>query len=213
VSARAEREIVRSLRVGGGAGLQHVTFGGLDESFVQAGADVTFDTRLDPVLPRNAVYARASLERLAFSSGGTAVRTDLEARADVGLVGQSVVELGIRRRASDTPLPAYLKPMLGGQDSLRGFRAGAAIGDTVVNASAELRVPLSSPLSLGRMGVSAFVDAGAAGTAERPISTRRLDKGYGGGVWWSLTALRLSVEVAHGVGAGTRLHVAGGLTF
>ena len=65
------------------------------------------------------------------------------------------------REDADDPVPPYLKSMLGGTSNLRGFRTGTAVGDTLVASSIELRVPLTSPLSIGKVGVSAFVDAGA----------------------------------------------------
>ena len=45
-----ERAITPQLRVGGTAGWQHVTFMNAPDRFTHAGADVTFDTRLDPML-------------------------------------------------------------------------------------------------------------------------------------------------------------------
>ena len=57
------------MRFGGTLGWQHVSFGGVTDSFQSAGADVTLDTRVDPLLPRNAVFASASWEHLVFASG------------------------------------------------------------------------------------------------------------------------------------------------
>ena len=61
---------------------------------------------------------------------------------------------------ADRALPPYLKPLLGGMTNLRGFEAGTDAGDTLVAASGELIVPLTSPLGIGKIGVSAFVDTG-----------------------------------------------------
>src|SRR4029453_11901214 len=57
---RIERQLVPALRGGATAGWQHVSFMDLDDRFAQAGADVVLDTRVDPNLPRNAIFARAS---------------------------------------------------------------------------------------------------------------------------------------------------------
>src|SRR2546422_11458629 len=73
---------------------------------------------------------------------------------------RSVLAVRALRQDSNRPLPLYLKPLLGGMANLRGFAAGAAAGDTLVATSAELILPLTSPLHVGKMGVSAFVDAG-----------------------------------------------------
>ena len=91
---------------------------------------------------------------------GSANRTSLEAPGHLGLVGQSLLVVRALREDSDRPLPANFKPLLGGMSNLRGFEAGHAIGDTLVAGSAELRMPLTSPLNVGKLGVSAFVDVG-----------------------------------------------------
>src|SRR5262245_8266162 len=157
---RGERQLVKWVRAGGTAGYQRVSFPGGEptthaDTFPHGGADITFDTRLDPVLPRNAVFTRASWEHINGAN-----RTDFDARGYVGLIGQSIVQLRVTRSDSDRPLAPYLKPLLGGMANLRGFSTGTAAGDTLVATSAELIVPLTSPVSFGRMGVSAFVDAG-----------------------------------------------------
>ena len=89
--------------------------------------------------------------------------------------------------------------MLGGAASLRGFRAGSAIGDTLVSSSAELRLPLTSPLSVGKLGVSAFVDAARLYDKGERLGDREFERGIGAGVWFSATFLRLNLYVAHGV--------------
>src|SRR3989442_10675647 len=90
VGARAEREILHSLRVGAGAGWQHVSFLGADDSFVHAGGDVVLDTRLDPMLARNAVYARAAWTHFNFKTSDALNQSELEWRGYAGLFGQSV---------------------------------------------------------------------------------------------------------------------------
>jgi hypothetical protein len=210
---RGERQIVRGVRVGASAGWQHVSFGGGDDHFGHAGADVIVDTRVDPTLPRNAVYARASVERQDFLSAGTVRRTQLEGRGYVGLVGQTVLAVRAVRDASDRSLPPYAKPMLGGMANLRGFRAGTAVGDTLVAGSAELLIPLTSPLSVGRVGVSAFIDAGTVYENGDRFADQTLKRGVGGSLWFAAAFLRLSIAVAHGIGATTRVHVGGSVLF
>src|SRR5207247_7437812 len=136
---RAEREIVRSVRVGATAGWQHVSFLGTDDSFGHAGVDAVLDTRLDPMLARNAIYARAAWDHLSFRGSDSNNRSELEARGYIGLVGQTVLVLRLLRADASRPLPAYLQPILGGLANVRGFKAGTAVGDTLVASSAELR--------------------------------------------------------------------------
>ncbi len=218
---RAEREIARSLRVGATGGWQHASFMNLDDRFVQAGGDVILDTRVDPVLARNAVYAKASWEHLSFGDGpadaahyrGGANRTELDARGYLGLIRQNILAVRLLRQDSDTSLPAYLKPLLGGMDNLRGFHAGSAVGDTLVAMSAEVIVPISSPLEVGKVGVSVFVDRGTVYNKGERFSDQTLKDGYGGSVWLAAAFFRFNVAVAHGVGATTRVHVGATLSF
>jgi outer membrane protein assembly factor BamA len=219
---RAERQIVRGLRLGTTAGWQHVSFAGgaggpggpgNDDRFVDAGADVIVDTRVDTALPRNAIYARAAWEHLGFASVGSVGHTQLDGRAYVGVFGQTVLAVRAIRDATDAPLPLYAKPLLGGMENLRGFRAGSAVGDTLVAGSAELLVPITSPLDIGRIGVSAFVDAGTAYDHGARFADQTLKRGVGGSVWFSAAFLRLSIAVAHGIGATTRVHVGASVTF
>lgn len=203
---RAEREMVPPLRVGATAAWERQSFAGQHGRFTEAGVDVTFDTRIDPMLPRNAIYARAAWNHLNFDRGASINRTELDGRGYVGLFGQNVLMLRAFRSDADRPLPPYLQPMLGGTQNLRGFRAGMAVGNTLVAGSLELRVPLTSPLNIGKLGVSVFVDAGAAyGDGER-LRDQTIERAAGGGVWFSVAVIRLNLAVAHGIGAGTRVH-------
>lgn len=208
---RAEREVVRAVRVGATAGWQHVSFMNDIDRFAHAGADVVLDTRVDPNLPRNAVFAKASWEYLRGPvQAGHYV---LDGRGYIGLFRQNVLALRGLRDAADRPLPPYLQPLLGGMANLRGFSAGTAAGDTLVAYSAELIVPLTSPLNIGKIGLSAFVDRGAAYNAGERLRDQTMREGYGGGVWFSAAFLKLNIAVAHGRGSSTRLHVGGNVSF
>lgn len=213
VWARAERNILPNLRVGASLATEHVSFMDAGDRFVQGGGDIVLDTRTDPMLARNAVYARAAWDRFRFT-GGTAIhRTELEGRAYAGLVGQSVLIARALRSAASRPLPSYLKPMLGGMANLRGFRAGTAVGDTLVGGSLELRVPLTSPLSLGKVGVSAFVDAATIYDHGGRLRDQRFERGAGGSVWLAAAFVRLNLAVARGLGGSTRVHFGTSVTF
>ena len=210
--ARAERAF-GDVRAGGTVGWQRVTYAGVTERFRSIGADVTFDTRLDPVLPRNAVYVNAGVERLFFEGGDALVRTRLDARGFVGVIKQHTVVVRLLREDANSPQPQYLRYLLGGWSNLRGFEAGFRTGDTLMATSLEYRVPISSPLSAGKLGVSAFVDWGTAYEKGERLRDQTWRQGFGGSVWLALTGFRLSVGVAHGKGASTRVTFGGGLTF
>jgi outer membrane protein assembly factor BamA len=209
VWVRGERAAGRWLRAGATAGWQHVSFFDATDRFAHVGADVTLDTRIDLVVPRNAVYARAAWEHIAGAD-----RLDVEGRGYVGLIGQAVLEVRGTRSDANRSLPPYLKPLLGGMGNLRGFKAGTAAGDTQVTSSAELLVPLSSALvSIARVGVSAFVDAGTTYDKGQRLRDQEWRQGVGGSVWFSAAFLRLNIAVARGLGSSTRVHVGANLLF
>ena len=210
---RGERTIGRSITAGGTAAWQNVSFGGSTDQFAEYRLDVTFDTRLDPMLARNAVYARASVQHLDFRSATGINRTDLEARGYVGLPGQSILVLRAQRQDSDVPLPPYLKALLGGMSNLRGFEAGTAIGDTLVAGSVEVRTPLTSPIRIAKFGVNAFVDVGTVYDTGNRLADQTFRQGVGAGIWFSAAFFRMTLAVAHGIGAGTRVHFGTTLTF
>jgi len=228
VFLRAEREILHGLWLRSSGGWQRASFEGTADEFGEIGGDVIVDTRVDPILARNAVYARASVNHLAFADRGaieprpdgryagyegSVTRTELDGRGYLGLPWQMVLAGRALRLDSDRPLPPYLQPELGGLSTLRGFPAGYATGDTLVALSTELVVPLTSPLKFAKFGVSAFVDRGAVYAKGESLSDQTMLEGYGGSVWFAAALFRLNVAVAHGRGASTRVHVGGNITF
>ena len=128
-------------------------------------------------------------------------------------MGQTVLAVRALRLDAGSPLPLFLKPLLGGMANQRGFAAGTFAGDTLVATSAELMVPLTSPLDVGKVGVSAFVDAGTAYEKGARFPDQTLKQGYGGSLWFSAAFVRLNFTVAHGRGSATRVHVGGNVSF
>lgn len=213
VWARAEKSIQR-VRLGTTAAWDRVTFGMLKEDFWSVGADVALDTRIDPAYPRNAVWLSASADRLMFDAGHSLYRTRLDGRGYLGLIGQTVLAVRATREGANAAQPRYLQPLLGGWSSLRGFEAGQFHGDIVVTGSAELLVPISSPMSVGKLGLSAFIDSGVAYDHGLRFSDQPKHTGIGGSVWFSATVFRLSFSVAKPRrGGDTRFNFGGGFTF
>ena len=212
VWGRAERAW-SYFRVGASAGWDRVTFGAIKDEFVTLGGDVAVDTRLDPGYPRNAVWVRASWHHLRFDAGQTLQRTNIDARGYLGLIGQSVLAVRGVRSGANGPQPRYLQPLLGGWSNLRGFEAGQFHGDIVVSGSAELFVPLSSPMNVGKLGISAFVDTGVAYDHGLKFGDQKRHTGIGGSLWMTATVFKLSLSVAHGRGGSTRINFGGGVTF
>lgn len=213
VWGRVERRIGGHLWLGADAGVDDVTFAEEGERVGLLGADITFDTRLDPGLPRNAIFAKVSWARLAGERTDPFNTTTVDARGYVGLVRQSILIVRAEHDTSDKPRPRFSKPLLGGWSNLRGFQAGSFAGDTRTVASLELRVPTSSPLSVAKAGISVFVDAGKAYDRGVRFDDATLHVGAGAGVWLSATVVQAGVSVAHGRGSGTRVNVGIDLTF
>ena len=77
--------------------------------------------------------------------------------------------------------------------------------------SLELRVPLSSVLSIGRLGVNAFVDTGAVYAHDERFGDQSLRTGIGGGVWLTATVFHMGLAVGRGRGSSTRVHFSAGV--
>jgi surface antigen Omp85-like protein len=225
---RGEREVVHRVRLGAFGGWQHVSFDGTGDRFSEIGGDVIVDTRVDPVLARNAVYGRASFTHLSFADhdpsqsptpgryagySGPLNRVSLDGRGYLGLMKQIVLAGRVQRMDADRPQPPYLQPELGGLGTLRGFPGGYAVGDTLVAMSAELVIPLNSPLKIAKFGVTPFFDRGTAYNKGESFADQTLLDGYGVSVWFAAALFRVNVAVAHGRGASTRIHVGGNVTF
>jgi len=76
-----------------------------------------------------------------------------------------------------------------------------------------VRVPLTSPLDIGKIGVNAFVDTGTVYDKGGRLADQTFKRGFGGGVWLSAAIVRINFAVAHGIGGTTRVHVGGSLSF
>lgn len=217
---KADREVYRGVRVGAQAGWTDVGFGSrdlpgdrFDDRFTTLGADVVLDTRHDPIFPRNAVYLRTAWEGLNLRGGPTINRHVADLRGYVGLIGQSVLSVRMLSSRVDRPLPPYEQALLGGASTVRGFRPGAFAGDNLFASSAELRVPLSSPLGISRMGVSLFVDSGTVYDDGQRLRDGTFRKGVGAGLFLLAPIFQLNVDVAYGIDHKVRLHVMTGFQF
>ena len=212
-NARVESAAQRWLRLGAGGGVDDVAFGDLTDTIKRFGADVTLDTRVDPAFPRNAVHATFGWERLNFDALSANRRT-ADVRGYVGVYGQMVLAVRGLSVTSDAAMPLYEHLLLGGAANLRGYDAGFKANDNLAALSAELRIPMTSPLNVGRFGVKAFVDAGTAYPFGQKLEDQKqLDRGIGAGAYFHLTVLSLSLDVARSREGNTRFHFGLGVTF
>lgn len=219
---QAERAFAPWLRAGARAGVGQVGFAGRDERRSAAGLHLVADTRVDPSFPRNAVHAEVAWERLGFASNRTpeglrladkANRWTADLRGFLGIGGSAVLAVRGQAVHAGAALPDFDKGLLGGGESLRGYRAGHRAGDRVVVFSAEVRVPLTSALSVRRFGLKAFVDVGAAWPANEQVADQPFDRGVGGGVYVGAAAVTANVDVAWPERGKPRVHAGVGLRF
>lgn len=214
VWGRAERHLAGALKLGGQLGMTHVNFEPRHDTFTTYGADLTFDTRRDPIFPRNAIFATVGWDALNFTGDATTInRAHTDVRGYVGVIGQSVVSVRARFDNADGPLPPYEQSLLGGSSSLRGFRTGAFAGDQRALAGVELRVPLSSPLGMTRTGISVFADSGAVYDHGVRLRDATFHQGAGAGVFLLAPFLQLNLDVAYGFGNRLRVHFTSGFQF
>jgi outer membrane protein assembly factor BamA len=213
LGVHADTRTVHGLRGDVSGAWEDVRFGDRPDRLVRLGAGVTLDTRVDPVLARNAVLARLASERLWSRESGGLTTSVVDLRGYVGLYGQSVLVVRAYRDGASGPRPAFERRMIGGYEVLRGVRFGRAVGDTLSAGSLELRTPVTSPLSFARLGVSVFVDAAAVYDEGQRLADQQFERGIGGGVWLSAALVRVNLAVARGLGHSTRIHLATSLLF
>lgn len=199
--------------VGAAGARTDVDFGDVQGRLDSVGGFVELDTRADPVFPRNAVYARSAMARLGLDPAPNVVQTSHDARAYLGLLRGSVLAARVQTTRSDGPVPIYAKAMIGGAASLRGWRAGSAVGDNMLAGSAELRVPLNSPVNLAKTGVAVFYDVAAAWDHGARLQDQRLQRGAGVGLFVAAPLFSVQLDVARGIGRGTRVHLSTGVRF
>lgn len=213
-AARAESAPARWLRLGVGGRRDNVLFAGVDRDTVaRVGGDATIDTRVDPAFPRNAIHATFGIDRIDFD-GGNANQRRADVRGYLGLFGQTVLAVRGLSVTTNTALPRYEHLLLGGASNLRGYDAGYRAGDNLAAASAELRIPLTSPVNVGRFGIKLFVDAGTVyDIGEKLQDQKHLDRGIGAGAYFHMTVLNVSLDVARSREGNTRYHFGLGVTF
>jgi len=212
LGARIESAPARWFRLGAAARRDDVSFGDLEDTVSRIGGDATIDTRVDPAFPRNAIHVNGGIDRVTFDAGH-ANQKKLDARGYVGLFRQMVLAVRGLSVTTDTALPIYEHNLLGGAGNLRGYESGYQAGDNLAAASAELRIPITSPLNVGRFGVKAFVDWGTVYAAGEKLSDQAFERGIGGGVYLHLTIVSLSLDVARSDTGNTRFHFGMGVTF
>ena len=210
--AEADRLFTSWFRAGVDARVATVEFGpDYDARHSAAGVHAVLDTRIDPSFPRNAIHTRIGWERLFF--GDSAGRWNTDARGYVGVWGSLVLALRAQLIKADGSLPFAEQSLLGGSGTVRGYETGHRAGDNLFATSAELRIPLNSPLTFGRFGLKAFVDAGTAWNTGSRWDDDPLDRGIGGGVYMGGGPFIIELDIAKPRTGNVRGHFGMGVTF
>lgn len=141
-------------------------------------------------------------------------RYTLDGRGYLRVFRQTVLAGRARYTTADAPLPIYERWLIGGSDTLRGFRAGAFEGDKALVTSAELRVPITSVLNGSKLGLNAFIDAAKTTDYGLSLDDANWERGAGAGVFLIASIVRLNLDVARSLdGGGTRVHFTTGFAF
>ncbi|HEY0875198.1 MAG TPA: BamA/TamA family outer membrane protein [Vicinamibacterales bacterium] len=218
---RLERSVAEIVYAGIEATRADVDFGGIDDRLWTVGADVALDTRGNPAFPANAVYLGAGWTSLnvdgssrATGTGDRINRYTLDGRGYVRVFRQMVLAGRARYTTADAPLPIYERWLIGGSETLRGFRAGAFEGDKALVTSAELRIPITSVLNGSKLGLNVFMDAAKTTDYGASLDEARWERGAGAGLFLIASIVRLNLDVARALdGGGTRVHFATGFGF
>ena len=215
--ARAERNIAQLFTVGVETTRATVDFGPLPSNDQWTiGADAALDTRSNPAFPANAVYLGAGWNALDVDGFTERInRYTLDARGYVRPIGQPVLAGRIQYVSADADLPLHERWLVGGSGSLRGFRTGTFNGNEALITSAELRIPITSVISGGKIGVTVFADAAKVGDNVVSLDDARWNKSAGAGLFFIASVVRINVDVARQLrdGGSTRVHLSSGFGF
>ena len=217
-----ERRLAHGFRMNGEAAWEDVRFAARADRLLRTAVHLDYgDYRETPATARrNTMVIRAGVERLALGDGaGSVIRPRLDARAYTAAGGQAVLAGRLFFEGASAPLPAYERALLGGSPaaggSLRGWPAGIAVGDRLAAASIELRLPITSVLSEGRVGLRLFYDTAAVYDADAPLRRARFLEGAGAGVFFMPPrfGFPVSIDIAHDFAGGVRVHGSAGFGF
>lgn len=218
----AVRRLPRGFRLGVEATWDDVRFAARRDRLVRSAVYLDYgDYRETPATARrNTLVVRAGIGRIATTADASAVlRPLLDARAYVAAGGQALLAARLFFEGASAPLPPYERSLLGGSPAaggaLRGWPAGAAVGDQIAAASIELRLPITSVLSQGRLGLRIFYDTAAVYDVGSPVGLASFLDGVGVGVFFMPPrfGLPVSIDVAHDFATGVRMHASAGFGF
>lgn len=187
---------------------------GVDADFLRAHASVDLDTR-QPRNARRGGWHRAEYSHYADRDGRYSFdRLDLDLRQFASILSERRVfsaraYVSTASAAGGQTVPFYLMPTLGGNETLRGFRAYRFRGPHALLLQGEYRFEVWSGLD-----AALFYDAGKVALRRRDLDFRDLESNYGFGFRFNTdhgTILR--IDTALGGREGVHVWVVFGGTF
>jgi len=206
---REHRSIEEVFDQGGAPGLSTA------HEFVRSLGQVTFDYR-QPLNARRGGWYNLGVSRYEDRRGNatTFTRTDLELRQYVSFLAERRVLAGriqVATTDADRPgaIPFFLLPSLGGNDTLRGFRAHRFRGPHSILVQGEYRWEIWSGLE-----AAFFTDAGKVTQTRDDLNFTSLEHDYGVGFRFNTdNGVVVRVDTAFGSRDGKHLHIVFGGIF
>ncbi len=212
--AGVDRQLAPGLRIGAEAAREEVRFLARADRLTRLTVGLEYGGLSPGAFPRDDVRVSAALERLAVAGQPAAiVRPRIDAQAFKGVGGQAVLAARVLFEGASAALPPYEQALLGGGGNLRGWRVGSRVGDRLLAASVELRLPMSSPLSIGNAGFRIFYDTAAAYDAGQSVRATRFLEGAGTGVFLTFPFASVHLDIGHDFRGSLRLHAGAGVGF
>jgi hypothetical protein len=186
-----------------------------EHEFIRTLGHVTFDYR-EPLNARKGGYYRVDVSRYDNKRDAALdfTRVDVELRQFVSFLAERRV-LAARLKVSTTDVgedervPFFLLPTLGGNDTLRGFRAYRFRGQHSILAQAEYRWEIWSAFD-----AALFYDAGKVTLRREDLNFKSLEQDYGFGFRFNTdNGIVVRIDAAFGSADGKHLHIVFGGIF
>ena len=208
------RLLPRGFRVHAAAARDDVRFGPARDRLTRLSAGVAYGSPMISNFARDEAAVEAWIERIAIEGRPAPIRRPrIDARAYIGAVGQSVVAARLQYAGASARLPPYEQPLLGGSATLRGWPVGARMGDRLLAASIEVRLPMTSPIATGDAGVRFFFDRASVWDVGIGLGDADFLDGAGVGVFVAAPMVHLHLDVAHDLVGAVRVHAGAGVRF
>jgi hypothetical protein len=186
-----------------------------EHEFIRTLGHVTFDYR-QPLNARKGGYYRLDVSRYDDKRDAAQdfTRVDAELRQFVSFLAERRV-LAVRLRVSTTDVaenervPFFLLPTLGGNDTLRGFRAYRFRGQHSILAQFEYRWEIWSAFD-----AALFYDAGKVAVRRSDLNFKSLEQDYGFGFRFNTdNGVVLRIDAGFGSNDGKHLYIVFGDVF